>query len=69
MLAGIIVLTIYLCKLHRRSQRRKYLTDDEDYLILPVRKPAVRPPSYTSRNAGASAAKNVSSSDWFIFLA
>ena len=60
MLAGLVVLTIYLCKLNRRSQRRKYLTDDEDYLILPVRKPAVRPPSYPNRSAGAAAAKNVS---------
>ena len=57
-LAGVIALTIYLCKIHRRSQRRKYLTDDEHYLILPAKKPLVRPPSYHHQQRSVGVATN-----------
>ncbi|KAK4045709.1 hypothetical protein OUZ56_033583 [Daphnia magna] len=58
-LAGLIALTIYVCKTHRRSKRRQYLQDDEQFLIFtssgpkaPIR-PALR--NNPIRNAGVTA--------------
>ena len=55
--AGIIALSVYLCKIRRRSQRRKHLIDDEHYLVLPTKEP----PSYHQQRSVGVATKHVSS--------
>jgi len=42
-LAGLIALILYLCKTRRRSRRRQYQSDDEQLLIVPTPKSALRP--------------------------
>ncbi|XP_059351285.1 axotactin-like isoform X3 [Daphnia carinata] len=58
-LAGLIALTIYLCKTHRRSKRRQYLQDDEQFLIFPssAQKAPIRPALRNNpiRNVGVTA--------------